>query len=327
MDLAKEIAIQESLTFKMKNNRSDILILKEKIENLKRKNKHCDITLHESEYKIDRCKLLHDKYNSELSKYVRETQDKKAHHEISVDSLFAQNINDEMSLYEDRIILDEIKDHEARIEKEKAEELERKRIALEVKKQNAADAEAKRKKKANSYLKTELEKKRHELAKIMARMKVSQPEKILDKVSEMTGVKDGLLDLISNYKNEIAELKDDIESLRVVKKQQNIEGGELTLGDNCPALLRKSGLTINKSVVDFEAKEANQLDNLEENISKLNSVLYENELKYKRFSNILSSTCTSVSRIMYQLQTFQREKNIEISNTNVVEYLSHIGLK
>lgn len=30
---------------------------------------------------------------------------------------------------------------------------------------------------------------------------------------------------------------------------------------------------------------------------------------------------------MYQLQHFQKDKNIEVTNKNAVEFLSHIGLK
>ena len=41
----------------------------------------------------------------------------------------------------------------------------------------------------------------------------------------------------------------------------------------------------------------------------------------------MNSSCTTVSRIMYQLQNAMKEKNIEVSSSNVTEYLSHIGLK
>lgn len=48
--------------------------------------------------------------------------------------------------------------------------------------------------------------------------------------------------------------------------------------------------------------------------------LFENENKYKRNSKVLNDSCTTVCRIMYQLQNFQKEKNVEVTNGNVVEF-------
>ena len=52
---------------------------------------------------------------------------------ISIDSLFAQNLNDEISIFEDRLIIDQIKTHEDRLDKLKEQEVERRKREKEAK--------------------------------------------------------------------------------------------------------------------------------------------------------------------------------------------------
>lgn len=228
--LTNEIVIQEGLIHKEDANKSDILILKEKIEKLKQVLRNKNIMLQELDYKKNGYRIRNDKMASDMHRLNENKAKRNPNTDVSVDSLFAQNIQDEMSLYEDRIILDEIKDHEARLEKEKQDELELKKQAMDIKKQKAMEDEIKRKKKATQHLKTELEKKKQDLSKIMKKMKVSQPEMVLTKVSEMTGVKEGLKDLIVNYQNEIQTLKDEVSDLQEQKRLQTIDDGENEMG-------------------------------------------------------------------------------------------------
>jgi len=67
------------------------------------------------------------------------------------------------------------------------------------------------------------------------------------------------------------------------------------------------------------------LEELEKQCTWAKLKFYDLEHSYKRSSGILNDSCTTVSRIMYQLQNFQKDKNVEVYSSNVIEYLSHIG--
>jgi hypothetical protein len=50
---------------------------------------------------------------------------------------------------------------------------------------------------------------------------------------------------------------------------------------------------------------ANRLEELERAYTESKLEFYDHEQRYRRSSGILNDSCTTVSRIMYQLQNFQ----------------------
>jgi hypothetical protein len=50
---------------------------------------------------------------------------------------------------------------------------------------------------------------------------------------------------------------------------------------------------------------ANRLEELERGFTESKLEFYDHEQRYRRSSGILNDSCTTVSRIMYQLQNFQ----------------------
>ena len=117
-NLAHAIIAQESLVHMLETYKADIFKLKKTTEMLKRIRKKFDIMSHDLDYELERYKLMNSRITGQIQKYS-DAQVKKGQlrDDISIDSLFAQNLNDEMSMFEDRIIMDQIKGHEAKLEK------------------------------------------------------------------------------------------------------------------------------------------------------------------------------------------------------------------
>ena len=321
-DLENAINVQDSLIHKLDCCKADIFIHKKNLEKVKAKQKRCSTINKEMTIEIDRLHAANYKIDIELRRLEERRLNRNINTENSVDTVFAENIENEMSLFEDRVILGQIKNHEIKLEKEKADELEKRKKALEQRKQKEKDEELKKKKKRQISLKSEIEKKRNEMSKLMAKMEVSQPEKILNKLSETHGTKDGLLDLVEHYHIELERLKTEVEQLKEDKKMLNLQD-DREAQDDMREFARQKSLAEESG--DF--KMANKIERCELEVTKLKQTLYDDENKYKRMSKILNDSCTTVSRIMYQLQSFQKEKNVEVTNGNVVEFLSHLGLK
>jgi hypothetical protein len=173
-NLAHALIAQESLAHMMENYKADIFKLKKTTEMLKRIRKKFDMTSHDLDYELERYKVMNARITGQIQKYS-DTQFKKGQmrDDISIDSLFAQNLNDEMSLFEDRIIMDEIKGHEAKLEKLKGEDMIRRKKLYEQKKQAAKELEMSRTRKENLFVEKELDKRKVEILKHMAKMKVN----------------------------------------------------------------------------------------------------------------------------------------------------------
>jgi hypothetical protein len=173
-NLAHALIAQESLAHMMENYKADIFKLKKTTEMLKRIRKKFDMTSHDLDYELERYKLMNARIVGQIQKYS-DSQVKKGQmrDDVSIDSLFAQNLEDEMSLFEDRIIMDQIKGHEAKLEKLKGEDMIRRKKLYEQKKQAAKELEMSRTRKENLFVEKELDKRKVEILKHMAKMKVN----------------------------------------------------------------------------------------------------------------------------------------------------------
>lgn len=122
--------------------------------------------------------------------------------------------------------MEQIKEHEAKLDKIKEEEMERRKKALELKKIKDREDEKNRQKKETHMLEREFEKKKSEIRKHMQRLKVTCPDGIISRVNEMKAIKEGLLELTNNYKSEIKTLSKEVEELKHKKNQQNTQNDD-----------------------------------------------------------------------------------------------------
>ena len=71
-----------------------------------------------------------------------------------------------------------------------------------------------------------------------------------------------------------------------------------------------------------EYKSVNMKDKLvlyEKNLLTLSTIRFESEYRYQKMSNTLQALCTTVSRVWYQLQRYEKDKNIDVDNNNLAE--------
>ena len=302
---------QEKLIHKMEQYQSDIMAYKKNIQQLQARVRQCTILNHDIDYEIDRARQMHEKMSMNFTKGGKTWGGSSgkfggADKSTAMDTICAQNMEDEMSLFEDRLILNEIKNHEDKLEKEKGAELMRQRILTEEERKTKLEEANRERRKENKRLTKEIEKRYKELSEVMTKMKVTHPEGVLGRVGEMTAIKGGLKDLSENYRNEITKLKGEISKLTHQKNLQTVE-------EDSP---EERKLQLERQVTDLRenkepsgAKEridmANRLEELERGYTKSTLALYDHENRYTRSSGILNDSCTTVSRIMYQLQNFQ----------------------
>lgn len=188
----------------------------------------------------------------------------------------------------------------------------------------------------------EQSRKKNEITKHMKKMKVSSMDEIIKRVYEMKSIKEGLNDMIDSYQKDINVLKEEVETQRVKKSKFEL----VNIGHNdfvCDIrtedeqiLLEQEELeiyiekTYHKSFMDAElpydkTNSKSKLYLYEKNLNKLIFVKNDFEYKHKKLHNIINNSCTTISRVMYQLNDKQKEKHCEVSNDKVVNYLSQIG--
>jgi DNA repair ATPase RecN len=184
---------QEKLIHKMEQYQSDIMALKKNIQQLQSRVRQCSILNHDINYEIDRARQMQDKMQLNFTGgFARKTQKfGPSDGSTAMDTICAQNMEDEMSLFEDRIILNEIKNHEDRLQKEKASQFTRQRVLAEEERKTKLEELNRERRKENKRLTKEIEKRFKELSEVMAKMKVTHPEGVLSRVGEMTAIKEG----------------------------------------------------------------------------------------------------------------------------------------
>ena len=353
--LADKDFVHEQLVFKLEQYKSDLLAQRKNTQQLNQRLRTSDILKQDYLYEIDRNASINDGMEKKIMRATQSNgfvgiaskslgshkfdwkfQNGRNLYEAStkLDTVFGVKMEDELSLYEDRVILDQIKIHEDELENKKAEEILSKKIDTEQYRIKNRENEIKEHRKKNKLQQKEIDKRQKELTEVMVKMKVGQPEMVLSRVSEMAAIKTGLIDLTLNYKTEIVGLKQDIKDLEIKRKSYNIEQepeknseksqSQEELDDHMRKELKKQ-ITVAHENRDFI--QSDRLEQLEKKWITAKLQYYDLEHNYKRNSTILNDSCTTVSRIMYQLQNAMKDKNVEVSSSNVTEYLSHIGLK
>lgn len=124
---------------------------------------------------------------------------------------------------------------------------------------------------------------------------MSHPENILTRVNEMHAIKEGLLDLSYNYKKDIKKIQIEVEELKEIKRQQNIQQDSDETGIDKAWIQQKK---MAEEADDMETK--NKLELYENNLGKMSMDLYESEYRYKKLSKVINDSCTTISRVMYQ---------------------------
>ena len=170
-------------------------------------------------------------------------------------------------------------------------------------------------------------------------MNITDYTKIIETYEHLRENTENIKEIINNYKNEAETIEVEIEELKAKCTKLKYEDFETQAEDNngsADAAARHSASQSIASVpgvfkidqLDEVAKskfENDAVDILEQEFLKSSKLRMSKENEVIKISNILQSACTTVSRIMYQLDK-NKEKNVEIGKDNVVEALSKLGM-
>lgn len=369
-EIENELLQKEVQDHMLECYRSDIFILQKNTEQVKAVKKKLDIMQHDLNYDLSRYKAMNDNKVNERNHISEEVIKKRGNsnpfiRKYELDSLFEKNLHNEISLFDDRIVLKNIKDHELKLHKIKQEEIIEQRKEMVRRKLRRQEEEKERKDQKNAALNKELQSKKDEIENHMVHMKVTNPDMICTRITEMRSIKEGLQDLKQNYTQQIGKLDTEVNRLKLTKdrvfdvkresetmpkdeyrlqqKKLLIENATLKRGLNADG---KMDIEFTNEKQDFDQFQKNynissndlevfreDLENrdkiiqFDKNLSTLHTIQFECEYRFKNLSNVLNDSCATVSRIMYQLQTSKNDKNVEVTNQNIVQYLSNIGMK
>ena len=300
-----ETEIEGALNYKDSQNfiylRSidDLLILKKNNEKYKEKIRKIKINNVDAEVELDRLKIMNNKiismFQKEKNKYTKNNQQKKSE---SIASLFADTLNNEINLFEDRIILEKIQDHEIKLIEEKKFQINIQKEFNEKKKKLLKENNKKKDIKDKIQLRYKFEKLITKISKIMKKFKVSKPELLNNRIQEMRMAKNGLTDLVSAQNGEKSSIITEISGIKdVLKKKESAQNNYL---EGSPT---KFGSLLQIEKKKIESVVGGNKFLAEDMLQKKKSIeQWELENKYRNETKIVLNSSATISRILYQLQ-------------------------
>ena len=245
----------------------------------------------------------------------------------ALENLYNQDVEDELSLYEDRLTLFKIDEFEKKLKYEEEQEELQQKEEKELREQeriikNSQDArkEFKRQKKE----KLDREKQIYDMLKLM---KISKPEDIGFTYDMLLQNQNKVSLIIEKQKESILKTREEVEILKDEYRTQTLQGQEEALREaKRKCMVEGMGEEITESEEGTEPgkrkspavrgpNEMNKIDELEETLMKKNTELAAEEQSFQKMMNILQDSCTTVSRIMYQLEP----KKVDICSIDLIE--------
>ena len=180
--LADKEFVHEQLIFKLEQYKSDLLALRKNVQQLNQRLRIADILNQDYHYELDRNASLNNNMEktimraSQSNGFMGVTSKSLGSHKFDwkftgknlydastkLDTVFGVKLEDELSLYEDRVILDQIKIHEDRLENEKAENYLQGQIDTEQNRIKNRENEIKEHRKKTKLLQKEIDKRQKE---------------------------------------------------------------------------------------------------------------------------------------------------------------------
>ena len=197
-------------------------------------------------------------------------------------------MEDELSLFEDKLLLEKIQEKERDLEilDKQREDDELKRIE-DIKNKEAKD------KKAlidNNHTKAKRLKRENEIEinKFVKKMKISSYKEIESTYQDLLDAQEGILKIIEEYKLEINKVEKEIEKQKDIYNEANLAAEEED--------------KLEDKIIQRSKVENDKIDLLEKEYSECVKRNLVKEEEYKRLSAVVNDSCNTVSRIMYQLE-------------------------
>lgn len=196
----------------------------------------------------------------------------------------------EMSEFHGRTILQHIEEREKMLEDEERERLEKIRIENELKKELGSNKEYDDERKKYKRLEEDCREKRADIEKIVKKMGITDFKLILSSYRELRDNRENIKNIISDYEEQVETTEREIELLKDDYLKLKYEEEHLAEQEEERTSPQQ------KAELETDAVEQLELEYLE-----TNKELFAKEMEMKRISTLIRNSCTTVSRIMYQL--------------------------
>ena len=316
-----------SLNWMLDSYKADILRIKMKVQRWKELMKKLEMEETVLKMKEDKLNLQVAKL---LSKLVKGQGLARAD-EKELDPLFNQDIEDELSIFEDRITIEKIAKHEKSLERERDHKLMQERKKREESRRKRNHAICQKQKRKNKKMREDLSKCEIKIDNLLKVMMISDPMLIEDTYNGLIEDEVSIKKIINEHRSEIKKTEEEIKQLRLEYQNQSLVGEAsrpeiVVKADSTSMTETEMSETVEPEIeakkVEAEKKdlvggagkkgkkgkmlsrglEADRIEQLEKEISHYSNVLLLTESSHQKLNDILQDSCSTVSRIMYQLE-------------------------
>lgn len=318
--------------------KADILALQEQIQRRKEMIRKGKLKKEQFNKYYNYLRRQCDKHLDKINEVEAENTDRKQGSEFPFDD----EIIDEMGAFHGRTYLQQIEEKERYfgiMEKERDNSI---KLEKEYKKSQKTRKTFDDLQKTARMLNIEFKNLKPDIERLETAMGIMNPTKLIEFYEELRINSVNIKEIINNYKQEAEQIEEEIEQLKercTRLKYEDLPESELKTSrsgkgvaepavkptieypETVPGMLDVNHMSeVEKARFDADAVEL-----LEQEYLKSSKLRLAKENEVKRITNILESACTTMSRIMYQLDR-NKEKNVEIGKENVVEALSKVGM-
>ena len=199
-------------------------------------------------------------------------------------------IIDEMDNYHGRTILHQIEEKEKMIEENERRREEGRRMRVEEGKKEIFKKELDEERQVYSRLKKEYIQKKEQVGLLTKSLGITDYKLAILKYEEFQENRANIKKIIEGYKEEVKSTEQEIEILREKYMNEKFEE-EKTLTEE------EESRMVEKSKFETDAVEKLEFAYLE-----ASKELYRRESEMKRVSALIRNSCTTVSRVLYQLE-------------------------
>lgn len=200
-------------------------------------------------------------------------------------------LEDELSVYEDRVTLNKINDRENEIQDIQKKHDEAKKLRMAMNREMRAKERDRIEKNSRRLTKQELLDKEVDINRIVTAMKINDYKEILPYYDSIVQADEGIQQMILEYNQSVQSMEREILSLKKVYLDEVQREKEAQAEEFDEVALRTRS-----------QQENDQIDLVERHFSELTQAVSQKEHENKGLAKLLNDSCTTVSRIMYQME-------------------------
>lgn len=218
---------------------------------------------------------------------------------------FELQIEDELSKFDDRKELDQIFYHESDKLKERDEQIRQEKLKEQQQRENARKKEQEAIKKQIQTVQAQVDREKQNFKQLIQETQVSDIDELQDHWKYLQETEKNLIVIQEQHQGTIADLQEQIKSLKAQKKQLEYEAKE---GE--------------------DTKIPETTEQVERDLRIVLDKYQEQEFQFDRQQKLIDNICVIISRILYQLQSkSQKQKNVEVERKQLLNLISICSLR